>query len=53
MALDLQIDDLRRMSGAARGLGNELKAERLKPQKHPRIEQWAGMNEQDPHGSRL
>jgi hypothetical protein len=47
--LDLQVDQLDRVAGAPRRLGNELEAERLESQNYPRIEERTGMNTEKPH----
>ena len=49
VALDLQIHEPDRVPGAAGGLRHELEAQRLEPQENVRVEQGAGMNEENLH----
>ena len=53
MVLDLQVDQLHRVAGAPRRLGDEFETERLQSQKYSRIEQRTGMNAEKPHGNPL
>ena len=49
VALDLQIDELDGVPGAARGLRHQLEPQRLEPEEHIGVEQRAGMNEENLH----
>jgi hypothetical protein len=49
VALDLQVDQLGLVTGAARRIGDHLQAERFEPQEHPRVQQGTGVYEQQPH----
>src|SRR5580693_6275435 len=49
MILNLQVDQPGRVAGAPRCLGDQLKAERLKPKEYLRIEERAGMDTEKPH----
>ena len=49
MVLDLQIDELDLVPGAAQRLRDELEPERLEPQKDLCVHQRSGMDTEDPH----